>query len=154
VCSSSSEELLISHVPAHRALIVRKLKGLEDIISYTSVHYTLDTSKSWRFVKPDEKLPLEECTPDPLHPGVEWLSELYFKASPDYTGRFTVPVLWDKQSETIVNNESSEIIRMLYTEFDSFVPEKYRHVDLYPESLRPEIDLANGWMYDNINNGV
>jgi glutathionyl-hydroquinone reductase len=82
------------------------------------------------------------------------MRDLYFKVDPEYTGRYTVPVLWDKVSETIVNNESSEIIRMLYTEFDSVLPEEYRSVDLYPESLRSSIDDANEWMYNHINNGV
>jgi glutathionyl-hydroquinone reductase len=62
--------------------------------------------------------------------------------------------LWDKQEDTIVNNESSEIICMFYTEFDDLLPEKYRGVDLHPTSLRKKIDLVNDWMYDNINNGV
>ena len=82
------------------------------------------------------------------------MSDLYLSAFPDYPGRFTVPVLWDKQEDTIVNNESSEIIRMFYTEFDDLLPEEYRQVDLYPEPLRKEIDLVNEWIYDNINNGV
>jgi glutathionyl-hydroquinone reductase len=120
----------------------------------TSVHYHLSLMTSWRFIKPDEHLPGPDCTPDPLHPEFKNLSELYFAASPEYPGRFTVPVLWDKKLNTIVNNESSEIIRMLYTEFDAFLPDKYRQVDLYPENLRSEIDLANEWMYDHINNGV
>lgn len=97
---------------------------------------------------------MEGCTPDPLHSGTEQMSDLYRKAAPDYTGRFTVPVLWDKQEDTIVNNESSEIIRMFYTQFDNLLPEKYRAVDLYPANLRKDIDLANDWIYDNINNGV
>jgi glutathionyl-hydroquinone reductase len=82
------------------------------------------------------------------------MRDLYFKVDPEYTGRYTVPVLWDKVSETIVNNESSEIIRMLYTEFDSVLPDKYRSVDLYPEPLQSEINDANEWMYNHINNGV
>jgi putative glutathione S-transferase len=82
------------------------------------------------------------------------MRDLYFKVDPEYTGRYTVPVLWDKVSETIVNNESSEIIRMLYTEFDSVLPEEYRSIDLYPEFLRSSIDDANEWMYSHINNGV
>ena len=96
---------------AHRTLIVRKLKGLEDIISFTAVHYHYDQAKSWRFVRADEEISKEGCTPDPLHPEADYLSVLYFKAVPDYTGRFSVPVLWDKQEDSIVNNESSEIIK-------------------------------------------
>jgi len=75
-------------------------------------------------------------------------------ADPQYSGRFTVPILWDKKTNTIVNNESSEIIRMLNTEFNSLLPEKYASVDLYPEDLRSQIDEHNAWTYDNINNGV
>jgi glutathionyl-hydroquinone reductase len=93
-------------------------------------------------------------TPDPLHPDVKHLQDLYFMADPQYSGRFTVPILWDKKTNTIVNNESSEIIRMLNTEFNSLLPEKYASVDLYPEDLRSQIDEHNAWTYDNINNGV
>ncbi|KAJ9609208.1 S-glutathionyl-(chloro)hydroquinone reductase [Cladophialophora chaetospira] len=139
---------------AHRTLIVRRLKGLQDIISVTSVHYHMSIVDSWRFVRPDEKLPFGDVTPDPLHPEFKRLKELYYHADPDYTGRFTVPVLWDKKTETIVSNESSEIIRMLYTEFDQFLPEDKRKLDLNPEQLRKQIDETNAWTYDDINNGV
>jgi glutathionyl-hydroquinone reductase len=139
---------------AHRVLIVRKLKGLEEILPITSVHYHMSITKGWRFVTSDEDLPGEGSTPDPLHNGTERLREIYFKAQPDYSGRFTVPVLWDKKLNTIVNNESSEIIRMMYTEFDDLMPPKYRNTDLYPENLRSRIDETNAWTYDNINNGV
>ncbi|KIW78624.1 hypothetical protein Z517_08462 [Fonsecaea pedrosoi CBS 271.37] len=139
---------------AHRTLIVRRLKGLESIISVTSVHYHMSSVNSWRFVEPDESLPMEDVTPDPLHPEFKRVKELYYKAEPNYGGRFTVPVLWDKKTETIVSNESSEIIRMLYTEFDQLLPEERRKVDLYPRELRAKIDEVNGWTYDNINNGV
>ncbi|EXJ72635.1 glutathione S-transferase [Cladophialophora psammophila CBS 110553] len=139
---------------AHRTLIVRRLKGLESIISVTSVHYHTSIVDSWRFVAADESLPMEDVTPDPLHPDFKRVKELYYLAEPNYTGRFTVPVLWDKKTESIVSNESSEIIRMLYTEFDQLLPEEKRKVDLYPEQLRGKIDEVNGWTYDNINNGV
>jgi putative glutathione S-transferase len=82
------------------------------------------------------------------------MRDLYFKHAQGYTGRFSVPVLWDKKTDTIVSNESSEIIRMLNTEFNSLLPEGYRSVDLYPADLRAEIDEINDWMYHNINNGV
>lgn len=117
----------------------------------------MSTSTSWRFVTPDESLSNENVTPDPLHPEIKLLKELYLKADPQYAGRFTVPVLWDRQTETIVSNESSEIIRMLYEEFDDLEEmkaSKGREVDLYPENLRGEIDETNGWMYEHINNGV
>lgn len=87
------------------------------------------------------------------------MRDLYHKADPDYEGRFTVPVLWDKKSETIVNNESSEIIRMFYSEFDDLLPEHLREDrkpggGFYPERLREEIDKMNEWVYNTVNNGV
>lgn len=105
-------------------------------------------------MKADEKEPGEFCTPDPLHDDVEEARDLYFKANPEYEGRFSVPVLWDEKLQTIVNNESSEIIRMLNTEFNSLLPEKYAKVDIYPPDLQKNIDEVNDWHYNNINNGV
>ena len=88
-----------------------------------------------------------KCGPDPLN-GAEYLREVYEVAATGYTGRVTVPVLWDKQQKTIVNNESSEIIRMLNSEFNEFcsTPEQ-RALDLYPENLRQQIDAVNEWIY-------
>jgi len=114
----------------------------------------MSLTDSWRFVTSDETLPMDDCTPDPIHPDFQRLRDLYFHADPNYGGRFTVPVLWDKKLETIVSNESSEIIRMLYSEFDEFLPDDKRGAILYPENLRKEIDAVNEWTYDNINNGV
>ena len=114
----------------------------------------MSLTDSWRFITTDEKLPMDDCTPDPLHKDFEQLKELYFHCDPNYTGRFTVPVLFDKKLDTIVSNESSEIIRMLYTEFDQYLPEEKRSLDLYPEKLRKEIDEVNAWTYDHVNNGV
>jgi glutathionyl-hydroquinone reductase len=108
----------------------------------------------WRFPTADETLPGENVTPDPFHPEVKHMQDLYFMVDPQYSGRYTVPVLWDKKTNTIVNNESSEIIRILNTEFNLLLPEKYASVDLYPADLRSEIDERNAWTYDNINNGV
>ena len=96
---------------------------------------------------------LAEVNGDPLF-GSKFLRELYFRVDPDYSGRFTVPVLWDKQTNTIVNNESSEIIRMLNTEFNHLLPDEYAKLDLYPENLRAEIDDQNDWVYNTVNNGV
>jgi glutathionyl-hydroquinone reductase len=111
-------------------------------------------STGWRFVKPDEKIPGENVTPDPLHQDYEFLRQIYFQVDPEYKGRFTVPTLYDKKKKTIVNNESSEIIRMFYTEFDDLISDHFKGVDLYPEHLRKQIDATNEWTYDNINNGV
>ncbi|KAH0562332.1 hypothetical protein GP486_002975 [Trichoglossum hirsutum] len=99
----------------------------------------------WRFVTSDEKLPGKDVTPDPNHDGVTHLRDLYFKVNPDYTGRFTVPVLWDKKTSRIVNNESSEIIRMFYHEFDDLLPEEYKNVDPLPECLKDQIEETNEW---------
>lgn len=143
---------------AHRALITRKLKGLTNIIGLSVVHWHMDEN-GWRFINEEEKSTRTKAsdhsngTEDHLY-GFDRIKQLYFKADPDYEGRFTVPVLWDKKLETIVNNESSEIIRILNTEFNDLVSSEYAEVDIYPEELRDKIDEINDWVYDNINNGV
>jgi putative glutathione S-transferase len=137
---------------AHRTLIVRQLKGLEDIISYNSVHWHMG-EKGWRFATPDENVP-GNTTPDPLHNEYTHLRDIYFEQNPDYEGRFTVPTLYDKKAKKIVSNESAEIIRMLYYAFDDVIDEKYRGVDLFPEKMRKDIEEMNGWVYDDVNNGV
>lgn len=93
------------------------------------------------------------ATSDPLF-GVSHLRDLYFKAQPDYSARFTVPVVWDKKENTIVNNESSEIIRFFNTAFNGELPADKAKLDLYPEDLKKEIDELNDWVYNDINNGV
>ncbi|KND90011.1 Glutathione S-transferase omega-like 2 [Tolypocladium ophioglossoides CBS 100239] len=140
---------------AHRTLITRKLKGLKDFISYSVVHWHL-AEGGWRFVTKDEKEPGENVVPDPMegHEAFTHLRQVYFESEKQYEGRFTVPVLYDKKTKRIVSNESSEIIRMLGTEFDDLIEAKYRSVALYPESLRSQIDETNTWTYDLINNGV
>ncbi|KAF2703599.1 glutathione S-transferase Gst3 [Pleomassaria siparia CBS 279.74] len=138
---------------AHRTLIVRKLKGLEGIIGFTNVHWHM-SEKGWRFATPDEKIPGENTVPDPLHPDFTHIRQIYFEQNPDYEGRFTVPTLYDKKQKRIVSNESSEIIRMFYTEFDDLIKDEYKNVDLYPEKLRKEIEEMNAWVYDDVNNGV
>lgn len=129
---------------AHRTLIVRKLKGLEAIIPVTVVDPIMG-ARSWHFSE------APGCDPDP-HKGYQWLWELYLEADPSFTGVPTVPTLWDSQRGTIVNNESSEIIRMFNHAFDGIGA--HSEVDLYPEYMREAIDAVNAMVYDGINNGV
>lgn len=128
---------------AHRALIFRALKGLESMISVSVVNSYMG-EHGWTF----EAEP--GATGDQLY-GLDYMYQLYQKADPDYSGRVTVPVLWDKQRHTIVNNESAEIIRMLNSAFDGIgaTPGDY-----YPPQLRAEIDKLNDEVYDRVNNGV
>jgi putative glutathione S-transferase len=128
---------------ASRTLIFRKLKRLEDVISLSVVHWHMG-EHGWEFREGPG------CTRDHVH-GARFLHEVYTKAKSDYTGRVTVPVLWDKKENTIVNNESAEIIRMLNCEFDDWGDDS---LDLYPEALRGEIDAVNNTVYHNVNNGV
>jgi len=128
---------------AHRTIIFRKLKGLENLVSMSVVSPDM-LQDGWTFNTD------EGSTGDTLN-GTSKLSEIYVLAEPKYTGRVTVPVLWDKQKKTIVNNESSEIIRMLNTAFDAHTNV---HTDYYPQALRGEIDRLNDLIYPNINNGV
>lgn len=126
---------------AHRTLITRKLKGLENVISYSVVDWFLG-SEGWTFTDSKPK-----CSLDTLN-GCRTLREVYRIASPEYSGKVTVPVLWDKQKKTVVNNESSEIIRMLNKEFNAFcATEEQKKIDLYPASLQEKIDELNGWIY-------
>ncbi|KAK7734990.1 S-glutathionyl-(chloro)hydroquinone reductase [Cytospora paraplurivora] len=139
---------------ANRTLIARKLKGLEDYITTSSVHWHLGPN-GWRFPTPeDTDAEGENVIPDPLHKDFTHLRQIYFESDPDFSGRFTVPVLYDKKQNRIVNNESSEILRMLGTVFNHLLDEEHRSIDLYPSSLRSRIDEANEWHYDKINNGV
>ncbi|THH06032.1 hypothetical protein EW145_g4371 [Phellinidium pouzarii] len=104
----------------------------------------------WPFANVD---PFPAAGVDPVN-HAEHVKDLYLKADPNYNGRFTVPVLWDKKHQTIVNNESSEIIRVLNTAFNGMIPEDKAAIDIYPEHHRAEIDGINEWVYDDINNGV
>lgn len=128
---------------AHRTLIFRKLKGLEDFIDVSIVD-PLMLENGWEFKNRDGG------TDDPIN-GADYLWQVYTKADPYYTGRVTVPVLWDKKQATIVSNESAEIIRMFNSAFDDLTG---NHSDFYPEALREGIDEVNALVYDNVNNGV
>ena len=128
---------------AHRTLILRALKGLEELISVSVVH-PLMPPESWVFGE------YPGATPDHVH-GFDKLLQLYAHSAPDFDGVVTVPVLYDKQRQVIVNNESAEIIRMLNSAFDAW---GNADLDLYPAELRAEIDAVNALVYDNVNNGV
>jgi putative glutathione S-transferase len=128
---------------AHRTLIYRKLKGLEDHISVSVVN-PLMLEHGWTFE------PADGVVPDPIH-DAHYLHQIYTAAKPDYSGRVTVPVLWDKVTETIVNNESSEIIRMFDWQFDEVGASGPRFC---PPELESDIDDINTFVYDAINNGV
>jgi len=128
---------------AHRTLIFRALKKLDDVIS-VSLAEPLYGKTGWEFGS------ARGGTPDTVN-GKATLAEIYLLADPHYTGRVSVPVLWDKKRRTIVNNESSEIIRMLNSAFDAFTDVR---TDYYPAALRTEIDRVNDLVYPNINNGV
>jgi len=128
---------------AHRTLVYRKLKGLEQIIPISVVHPFMG-EHGWTFAEG------EGVIADPLiH--ADYAYELYIKAKPNYTGRVTVPILWDKKTNTIVSNESSEIIRMFNSAFDEVGA---LAGDFSPASLLPEIDDINAFVYSTINNGV
>ena len=128
---------------AHRALIFRKLKGLESMISLSVVNPIMKEN-GWTF-EPGYKV-----HGDPIH-GATYMHQVYTAAMPDYSGRVTVPAIWDKEKNTLVTNESSEIIRMFNSAFDGVGA---KDGDFYPEDLRQEIDAINATVYDNVNNGV
>ncbi len=133
---------------AHRTLIFRALKGLKDMIDVSVVDYFMG-NHGWTFVDEGEHH-TEDFVGDRLYDS-SYLYELYLQADADYSGRVTVPVLWDKQQKTIVSNESGDIIRMLNSAFDDIgaLPGDY-----YPKSLRAQIDTINERVYSDINNGV
>ncbi len=128
---------------AHRALIVRHLKKLEDAVTLSVVDWHM-TDDGWHFSDRDG------AVPDP-NLGAKFLREVYLASDPAYTGRVTVPVLWDKQTGVIVNNESAEIIRMFNDAFNAF---GNASLDLYPADKRAEIDSINDVIYNTVNNGV
>jgi putative glutathione S-transferase len=128
---------------AHRTLIMRALKGLDVIITVSVTHWLM-AEQGWSFA------PGESVIPDPLFSS-RYLHEVYTRAEAQYTGRVTVPVLWDRHTQTIVNNESAEIIRMFGSAFDACGA---KPGDYYPAPLRPEIDALNARVYNTLNNGV
>jgi putative glutathione S-transferase len=128
---------------AHRTLMVRKLKRLEDVIDVSVVHPFMG-KMGWSFEHDGD------AQGDPLF-GSKYVHELYQRAKADYTGRASVPVLWDKERGTIVSNESSEIVRMFNSAFDEWGDAS---IDLYPAPLRAEINAVNEGVYHNVNNGV
>jgi putative glutathione S-transferase len=128
---------------AHRTLILRKLKGLEPLIGISAVNSFMG-EQGWTFDAAPETIP------DSVN-GVEKLYELYTIADPHYSGRATIPILWDKQQRAIVSNESAEIVRMLNSAFDEVGANAN---DFYPAELRAEIDELNAFIYPNLNNGV
>ena len=129
---------------AHRTLIFRSLKGLEDLISISVVHPDM-LSDGWTF-----ETDAHGATGDTLY-GLPFARDIYTKAAPDVSGRVTVPILWDKERETIVSNESSEIIRMFNSAFDGITG---NDLDYWPEALRDQIEDVNSRVYDTVNNGV
>ncbi|KAF2637872.1 hypothetical protein P280DRAFT_432921 [Massarina eburnea CBS 473.64] len=136
---------------AHRTIIAHGMKGLQGIVQMVEVD-SRDPTHGWYFG--GKRGPAA----DPIY-GVRWAKELYLKADPKYNGRITVPLLFDKKQGTIVNNESSEIIRMFFDSFDHFLPPERREANkgpaaFVPNHLRGEIDSLNAWVYDSVNNGV
>jgi len=128
---------------AHRTLIFRALERLEDVVSISIVEPVMG-DQGWEFGEGPG------CIPDAVN-GFRYLHQVYTAADPHFSGRVTVPVLWDRRTGTIVNNESAEIIRMLDSAFDAFTS---THVDYYPQALRARIDQINALVYEHVNNGV
>jgi glutathionyl-hydroquinone reductase len=128
---------------AHRTLIMRALKGLQDIIPISVTHWLM-AEHGWTFAAG------EGVVPDPLY-NSRYVYELYARADEEYSGRATVPILWDQHTQTVVNNESSDIIRMFGSAFDQVGA---RAGDYYPQPSRAEIDEINQRVYDTLNNGV
>ncbi|TPE54797.1 glutathione S-transferase family protein [Maribrevibacterium harenarium] len=134
---------------AHRTLIMRQLKGLEEHISVSCVHPHM-LENGWQFQREARFDNSHVPTGDPLY-GLDYAYQLYTKAAPNYSGRVTVPILWDKQTQTIVSNESAEIIRMFNHAFNELTGNED---DYYPSELRQGIDKINEKIYHTVNNGV
>ncbi|KAI9735455.1 MAG: hypothetical protein M1818_006461 [Claussenomyces sp. TS43310] len=139
---------------AHRANLIRHLKGLTSIIDVSIVQPSSKGEKGWPgwpFPISDEEYP--SATVDKLY-GSKYLHEIYFRADKDYKGRYSVPVLWDSETETIVNNESLDLLRSLQTSFDPLLPEDQRGAVFYPPHLQSKIDEIVKWMQEDLNFGV
>ena len=145
IAEADRYHLYISHACpwAHRTMIFRSLKGLEEMISVSVVNWFMKAD-GWTF------LPGEGVIPDNVL-NAKFLHQVYTAAEPEFSGRVTVPVLWDKKTGVIVSNESSEIIRMFNSAFDNAGA---KSGDYYPEKLHDEIDVLNARIYDSFNNGV
>lgn len=128
---------------AHRTVITRRIKKLEDAVGMTVVDPVRD-EKGWAFRA------VPGASADPVN-GFAYLSEAYLATDPAYRGRVTVPVLWDKQTAAIVSNSDDDIMRMFETEFEAIGDST---LDLYPQAHRAEIDALNEWIYETLNNGV
>ncbi|RFU34192.1 hypothetical protein B7463_g2170, partial [Scytalidium lignicola] len=139
---------------AHRVNLVRHLLGLTDIIPISVVKpYPKGDAKGWPGWKfPESNEEYSGATVDKLY-GSDYMHDIYFKADKEYKGRYSVPVLWDTVTETIVNNESAEMLRWLPTAFNSIIPEN-KHVNLYPAALASQIDEISSWMQSDLNAGV
>ncbi|KAI4101349.1 MAG: hypothetical protein L6R37_004992 [Teloschistes peruensis] len=139
---------------AHRADLARSLKGLQPFLPVSIVKPYTEGPGGWQFPATDSEHP--GSTPDHLYHS-EFLSELYFRSDPDYKGKYTVPMLWDKETEQVVNNESQDIMRMLFSAFNDLLPAdktKQRELDFYPPDLRPQIDELSSWMSPDLAAGV
>lgn len=159
---------------ANRCLAVLRMKGLEQAVSFTAVHPTWQRTRpadeqdahcGWAFYDSSTGSGLkssagyglfhaEHCSPDPANaPPAQFVRDLY-ELSGDTQRKYSVPVLWDKRTRTIVNNESSEILRMLNSQFDAFAVGPFAQHDFFPPALQREIDALNEWVYADINDGV
>jgi len=136
---------------AHRVNLIRNLKGLTEIIDISNVKPFPKGKEGWRF--PTANDPYEGSTEDHLFQS-KFLHEVYFKEKKDYEGKYSVPLLWDKKTSQLVNNESLELLRNLNTGFNSILPDEYKEKDFYPEHLRKEIDEVGTWMQADLNLGV
>lgn len=134
---------------AHRTLIFRQLKNLTEHISVSCVHPHM-LENGWEFKHEERFIDSQVESGDPLH-NFDFAYQIYTKADPEYSGRVTVPILWDKKTNTIVSNESAEIIRMFNMAFNELTGNT---IDFYPDHLKDDIDTINDRIYDTVNNGV